>query len=476
MKECLEISPFLEIEKKYNLYQDIIEGMNYWVYSRVEIWANIILKNHLELGAAHRAEKTSLKSKVRIYLKMFVNAFKKIKCKNVDFCIVNHQRRVLQDGYYECIYTDELARVLSNNIVLEFPYQMKHFTPVKTNNLFYMDEVILRKVVGLVLYRTIFKNKYKKIEAEVRSKTKKVLDNIEEVYDIKINKEAVVECIVQQIIYYKVSINYMKRIIEKINPKAVIEVVSYSPNCMMINEVCKEMKIKVIELQHGIMDEHIAYSYALPCEIKQFPDKVYMFSSNWKKYLKVPIKDENIIGIGYPFLERKINTAKKIDFYNDERINILFISQGTIGRKLSVLAGQLAEQLDLDKYRIFYKLHPGEMMDWKKNYPALLNDKLIVISGNEYSLYDYFATCQIQIGVYSTALYEGLGFGLATYIYRIELSEHMKRICQDGYAKFFENCDELVKKIKSHGKNNHMSEFWERNALKNMLDNIENML
>ena len=30
----MDINSFLEIEQKYNLYNDKIDGINYWIYSR----------------------------------------------------------------------------------------------------------------------------------------------------------------------------------------------------------------------------------------------------------------------------------------------------------------------------------------------------------------------------------------------------------------------------------------------------------
>lgn len=121
----------------------------------------------------------------------------------------------------------------------------------------------------------------------------------------------------------------------------------------------------------------------------------------------------------------------------------MFLSQGTIGRKLKDLAIDLARKLNKNDYRILYKLHAGEVERYKTEYKEMENYGIEVIYTNKDTLYDLFASSEIQIGVYTTAIYEGLGFGLNTLIYKIEQSEYMDELCDLGYAKYFENCEQL---------------------------------
>ena len=61
---------------------------------------------------------------------------------------------------------------------------------------------------------------------------------------------------------YKAESRYYRRIINTLQPKVILEVVSYNRKCMVINEIANEMKITTVELQHGtIGKEHIAYNY-----------------------------------------------------------------------------------------------------------------------------------------------------------------------------------------------------------------------
>src|SRR5699024_6383953 len=77
-----------------------------------------------------------------------------------------------------------------------------------------------------------------------------------------------------------------------------------------------------------------------------------------------------------------------------------------------------------------YKLHPGEYERWKTTYPYLLRAKELgnfsVIDNNNINLYSYFSKSKYQVGVNSTAIFEGLTFGCKTILYNIIGVEYMK--------------------------------------------------
>ena len=155
----------------------------------------------------------------------------------------------------------------------------------------------------------------------------------------------------------------------------------------------------------------------------------------------------------------------------------IFISQGTIGSKLSELAWELSKIIDGEKYRIFFKLHPGEFSVAAERYRDLYKTDVVVISDDRYSLYDYFATSSVQVGVYSTAVFEGLGFGLDTYIYKIEMSGNMKELVDAGYVKYVKDSLELKNNIKiSKFESNTQENFWVFNSIGRMKSEIKKML
>lgn len=91
----------------------------------------------------------------------------------------------------------------------------------------------------------------------------------------------------------------------------ILEVVSYNLDCMIFNEIAYEKKINTIELQHGVMSGSIAYYYPKNVLIKQFPQKVFLFSDYWKNCISVPLEDKNVISVGYPISKSKLKNTKK---------------------------------------------------------------------------------------------------------------------------------------------------------------------
>lgn len=479
MEREIDLKHFLEIEQKYNLYEDTIDEIHYWIYSRFTIWVDFFVKAQLNLGEAHNNKKSGMFEKADIFLKLVKNSLvnPNRRKRNVDIMFISHPRRVLNEGIYECIYTDKLAKEFQNYAVYEQPHQWQHLEPLDKTNMILGDSTLLKKGLYLVLYKTVLKGKYEVLCKKIENKVSKPLAEMEKRYGFSLDKKQIISNIATQIIFYKASVKDVNWLLTRLHPKVVVEVVGYNPFCMLVNEICKRKKIPTIELQHGNMSEHMAYQYSVEEGIAQFPDKFFVFSDYWKKQIHVPIKSDNLIVTGYPYFEEKSKEAKIIQEYNDGKINILFISQGTIGEKLSRLACDLADLLDADKYRVLYKLHPGEYAIWESRYSYLKNKNIIVISGSEYSLYDYFNTCKIQVGVYSTALYEGLDFGLDTFIHEVEMAGHMQGLYEAGYVKFVKDADELYKKMQEKKQiDNKEESFWKKNALENMSKEIKNII
>jgi len=139
--------------------------------------------------------------------------------------------------------------------------------------------------------------------------------------------------------------------------------------------------------------------------------------------IDLPLKPESIVVDSFRFLENQ--KGKFSHFIKDDK-QIVVLSQGAIG---SSIAQKILDNIaQFEGCRIMYKLHPGEFDRWE-NYPALreLNAmENINIIKNEISLYQLFATSGTQVGVFTTALYEGVEFGCKTILLDLPGIEYMK--------------------------------------------------
>lgn len=481
----MKIDKILEIEKKYNLYQDKIDGINYWIYSRFEI-LQFYLPKLIDpaIGRTHNPPPKDYRFILSI-LKMLKNCIINYRKKVVasDICIINHERRICIDNTYQCMYTQEINNAFPDiSIMLERPYDFQHLAPTPNKNIVYTDFISVKSNLTYFFHKCFNTKYYKNIKHQVQLHIQAPIHEINTELKINCNKEYLYELITKNIIRNQTRIQESQALLTAIKPKLIIEVVGYSNGCMAINEVAHKMGIPTIELQHGVIDEeHAGYNYKNTSPILQFPFMLWTFGEFWNKNARYPISANQIKAVGFPYFEKQVS---KYADKNKTPNTILFISQGSIGMQLSQLACQLTTQYNQNtKYQILYKLHPGEFASWKSLYPelAMLHEQgsLKVIDNSNESIYQLFSTASIQIGVGSTALFEGLAFNLKTFILNTHGHERMQCLYDSGHAKLINNIEDLADALSSNDSsfsNLNINYFWKQNALETIKENIISIL
>ncbi len=345
-------------------------------------------------------------------------------------------------------------------MLIEEHFLGKHFLPSKTENLYYFD--------FLSSFSSFFRElKFNKIHFTKDEKTiiTRLKDKIKKEFDIKIDLEEILR---KELVVRKRTIFLYRILLKRIKPKIAIITTSYGKETFI--EACKEMKIPVVEFQHGAIHKyHMGWSYKGEKRVKRnFPDYFFAFGNFWKNCLEFPIKEERIISVGYPYLEKEASRYNDVEKKNQ----ILFISQGTVGKQLSQFAVELDKKLK-GKYNIAYKLHPGEYKRWKKEYPWLLDTGINVLE-EDIPLYRLFAESKIQVGVNSTAIYEGLFFGLKTYLIKLPGIEIMNYLVEKKYVKLLSSVEELLFFEKEKERLKIESDyFFEKESLKKITNNLK---
>jgi hypothetical protein len=127
---------------------------------------------------------------------------------------------------------------------------------------------------------------------------------------------------------------------------------------------------------------------------------------------------------------------------------VVFISQGTVATELSKIALELAK-LNPDM-KVYYKLHPGEFGRWKTEYKYLQNineiNNLHVIE-NEVPLYELMASSEFLVGVYSTAIFEGLTLNCKTILLDLPGVEFLQYLLDSKSALLANNVADVEKYI-----------------------------
>jgi hypothetical protein len=337
-------------------------------------------------------------------------------------------------------------------------YNGGHRTPAMTQNLRYFDILDfisgLSQKVGVATYElsNAEERKLKDIHQAIADEFSVDLDISSKVQDLMSRRKAI------KPLY--------RRLLRRVDPKIVLLVVSYYRETFV--EVCKEEDIPVVEVQHGSPTRyHLGYSYPGPRQKQNFPDYLFTFGEYWGDTVPFPINDCRIFPVGYPYLEQRAATVNSSGEYNQ----IIFISQPTIGDELGALAFELSQSEGFP-HKIVYKLHPGETNRWKQRYPKLAESGVRVVGDEEVSLYELFSESTSQIGVYSTALYEGIYFDLETFIYEAPGAQQMSYLIENDYAQSIETAAELKVKLNDEKPRTtaETEKIFRSNAIENMLD------
>lgn len=471
IKEVCDI--IFSLEKKYDLNHMKIQGVYAWQLVRVYVYYEIARK--IGVFGSPQQGKVTLKNKIFSFLPFIKNSLfsNPLNGKyDKDVIIFDHPRKVKHNGDYKDIYSYFLEDYLNDfgysYELIESPYLNNHhgkkgkFT--KYNDRILFGSYIHKKKTNLKL-KTCEKNKIYNLQRELISNF-----NIEiDLFNIFRN----------HILDFKYQYNKYDKLFKKRKPKYVFVVVAYENKAMIA--AAHNNGVEVVELQHGTISEyHLGYNYPNKEDkgLEYFPDKILSFGDYWKEVANYPINEKNIISIGFPYLDETI----KSHINNQKCKQILFISQGVIGKYLSEFAYELAQKFEkiegCDQYNFIYKLHPGEYSNWETNYDSLMKaqklDNFQVIDNSEISLYELFSKSEYQIGVFSTAIYEGLLFNCKTFILDLPGAEYMDSLVDKNYVMKVNDVDEIINSIDNFNITEYDNDFFFKKYKKSSLDKFFN--
>ena len=108
----------------------------------------------------------------------------------------------------------------------------------------------------------------------------------------------------------------------------------------------------------------------------------------------------------------------------------------------------------LERYQIYYKLHPEEYILYKgyQSYTELALFKNIFFL-KDCDLYKELAESAYQIGVFSTALYEGMSFNCKTILYNLAGIDYILEKFNNDQIEIYKN--DIISNIENAKVLNH---------------------
>ena len=416
IKDICEV--FWLLERKYNLLEFEIDGVKPWQFRRIQLYYMISEKTKV-LEQAHA--KLTKKDKIFSLFGLVKNSifYNPFFHKKTDILIFPHARSKKVNNIYIDIYTDYLEKEFIdkdlNFCTMEGPFLGEHIRESNKNKK-YLDLIVLITNLGKQFIKVKITDKDKLLISNLNKDIKEYF-NID--FDIKI-------FFIEAIQRYKINYYLYTKLFQKLSPKELYVVISYAHGDLI--KAAKDLNIITKEIQHGTFSQyHLGYSFPeQKIELDYFPDQLLVWNEYWKDMIKLPISNKNILVYPFQYLESQKNNYQKYK-RNDNQMVVL--SQGAIGEKM---ANVILENITLFKnYQIKYKLHPGEYDRWK-SYPSLVKlsnlENVEIIK--DINLYELFSKSSIQIGVFSTAIYEGVEFGCKTILIDLPGIEYMDKFIE----------------------------------------------
>lgn len=412
-----------EIEKKYQLNSQKINGIYFWPIVRMNVY--YLLSQKLSLFEEPHPSLNSNSKKINDFLKILFRYLKKriiLKTyKQYNFIIFPHSRKV---GGID-IYSDLFVRTWGEKALI-----------IDKGN-----EVYPRSISMELEHKLLIKKAYRKIKkVKLSQEDTNLLNEIENevlkyfgiTFDLKI-------LVKKNVLKFESLYNFYLKQFELYNPQAIVLTVAYASPYIIA--AAKKLKIKVIEPQHGVITPfHLGYSF--PYEVKNpyAPDVLLTFGRFWNN--SVSFSDNlkfEVIGSENIW---KINSSVGSD--NKEK-RILFTSQGVIGEKLFSFAANVAKELE--DYLIYFNPHPSEIRENYEREIKELDLNNFNLTPTDINYFEFLSISEFHAGVFSTTLFEGMALGCKTIIIDLPGVEYMDKVIEANDAVFIRNVDEFVSKF-----------------------------
>ena len=429
------LTRFIAYEERAHLFERTALGVRYWQFIRHDVFQETLQALGLAERAHLRVEELPWKSWLPDQLRRLPSTLARSTwwlLPRAELLVANHPRHVALDGRSICPYTQPLLDASGRSrVVLEGQFQGRYAPPLPGQPTAYLDLALLSSALQLsaadVAGAGISALELAELE-EIRGGLTEALGGAPPSAALARRQRRAVAAV------RGLSDRYA-RLLDRVQPKLILIVIGYRLLHQVLTVVAHSRGLRVAELQHGTLGPaHPAYNFAPGRLPESFPDQLLLFGSLWRDATPgLPLPPSATPAIGYAWLELQQQRFARQSPARPRRL--MFLSQRSIGSALSRIAVRLRELCPPDELHIRYRLHPSEHSGWREAYPELAASGIEVQAADQQPLYAAQRDSDAQAGVYSTALLEGLAFGLPTYVLTLPGAEQLQTIVDAGLAQ-----------------------------------------
>ena len=430
------LKDFLEFEAQNNLFSQVAQGRRFWDYLRYVISSECIYANYSYTEPMHSRRAQVLGEALGGLTAIARESVR--QARSYDLMIVNYSRTNRFDGRDVNISSYPLIRHLAGRakILLIDPLPLSR----DVESLYPCDVMRSRPTHLLDRLRSrldVFSPAERALFVQIGQALKKR-------YDVRIDIERFAR---DHFLFQLRRMRWYRRMLLKYRPKLIL----YCDNANIkgLIEAAYDARIPTADMQHSLISSsNILYRY--PAGIGRLPtmsDSILTFGEVWNSQYSLPARRK---AVGFPFFELKKKEALQAEFSESTARERSVLIVAMVFSKDVFVHIALALSKLLPDYTIYYKLRAEDYSGWRERYPAEFGERsnLLIIDSNETPLYNFFARCAFQIGVNSTALCEGMGFGLTTFILKTGWYREMEYFYHREHVFLVETAEEIADKIK----------------------------
>lgn len=463
---------FYDLEKKMELFSLQFQGIYYWQLVRTRILKNIYVSNtEMAKKNAKRAIIEEIIGTYKASIKMrknFRNLYE-VDILRLRPCVALSKNGELDDHQYDYMKGDSSINFMDVYVLGSY-----HKMP---NCVEFSMAPAEWKVIIWKIKRKLFG--VKRIDKNQKKLLITFIDKINDVYGTNINIDMLEKEIFYVVCCHKKYSKFLKKIFQRVHPKAVMVYPHYDDHMFAAIDVCKRMGIKSIEIQHGLINSHYSYWYEDQSDIgKNLPNYIFTYSEWWNAQIKMPEYCKPI-AVGNAYLDNQI---EKFPYKESNEVVLTVLSSTSNGKELSKFICQVDEKLNGSNIKILYKLHPNERKIWRTEYSCLLNTKNVEVIDDETSIYDILSRSKIVLGITSTTLFEATVYDKLTIIIYLKSNYYlMSPLLNSGRAIGVKNIDELIDVLYNGCDNDILNstmemELWKKDARANIQESLFHIL
>lgn len=435
---------FLSLEQTHQLFSWRVKGVYVWPLMRMPLYY-AITKQLGVFGAPHGSSHWKGRRLSRIWLWLWASLSFLIKRKRpTEVLIFDHPRKVIKGKYSVDIYTESLIEYLCSQHV-----NLEVYENLSYQNLQRLERDYPRRYYDLIA--TSAKMGAKLTKVKLNTQDHSLISHIEGVFKNKLGIHISLKQLVQRVTgEFQIRRWMYLRILRVHRPKLLVVVVSYSHSIAPLIDAARSLGIPSIEMQHGTYSRyHLGYHFPKDINHPYFCNSFFSFGSFWLNMAQLPIHESEFKIFGFRHMSEQLKVTQKPLSDRDE---VLFLSQGVIGEGLSQYA--LACAYAHLPWKLIYKLHPSEYQTWRNDYPKLSQAEQLgliqVIDHAQFSLYELMGRARFQVGVFSTAVYEGLALGCITLLVDLPGLEYMQTLIDQDVAEYIQSHEQLIHRLHEH--------------------------